>query len=244
MNSESKDGDVLKKPSPWMTKVCDALEKAEGDLPAVPWMQGDWPSWVKRAMQEILKAYVPDARLKPEPAWTPRALGAAFGTKIGVLERAVDENGFLKSEASAAMQQPVSGIAKADTQATEADVAKVAEQMTDQLARIEILKVEVFSSIATAPRTEQLEFLSAYIDAMQRGEQGLDGTNTGTTATPIYIYLVTNWQLLAGKNTAELHKICVQAFSASQVGELKTFQKLCQRIGYKAQKAGRPKKKR
>lgn len=245
MKSNHKKTSPEESPPDWKMALCASFETLEETFPEPHWMKGEWPPWAQKAMQEILKACLPDARLKLGPSWTPRELGAVLGAKAGLLKWLGDENGFVKSKAAGILGNAYANLTKEQKAAADAEGGKLADGMVKYLEAFESVQTGALALGGTAETDEQKEFFGAYVDAMERAEKGLDVGTYGTTATPIYIFLVQNWRSVERVPTvAILHKGCGRYLGAKLVGELKTFQKLCQRIGLKLHSRGRPRNKR
>jgi hypothetical protein len=230
-------------PASWKREMCKLLERLEDSVPMPPWAVGAFPVWVERAMREFLKTLIPDAKFKAHPEWTPRELGALVGTKIGMFQWLLDPNGFAKSQAAAVMDRAVAAMTQQQAQELEAVNKPYEEGMAKQLANREKIASECLALIGTATVQEQAEFLDAYRTAMLRAEKGFDVGSFGTTATPVYVLLILSWQSVERlPSIGALHKACQARLGRDRVGSLKTFEKLCQRIGLKIRGRGRPSK--
>ena len=243
MNSEPKTPDSPDGSTEWKAALCASLDALEENVPEPHWIKGEWPRWVQKAWLEILKSCFPDAKLNPDHGLTPRALGAVLGAKVGLLEWLGDENGFAKSKAAKLLEGASANLTAEQKTEAEAAGAKFLEGIEGYCDAFENAQAGALGLAGTAATDEQSEFFSAYISAMQRGKKGLDVGTYGSTATPIYIFLVMNWQAVERvPSVAILHTACGHHLGAPRVGELKTFQKLCQRIGLKLRPRGRPQK--
>lgn len=245
MKAKPQNDLSVKVPLGWKERILAAFDRLEAPIPEPDFMQGDLPEWAQKAMREVLKALVPEAGFKLSAEVYPSELGALFGAKLGHLHWIEDENGFAKSdtaaklEAFAATQEP--------TSSEECDQLgkKIDAIFEGYVAAMIEVKSEVLDAAASAKHSEQKEFFDAYTKALGRTEKGTELQNIGTTATPIYILLIFLWRHVEKMPSIPVvHQVCIASLGAARVGELKTFQKLCQRIGLKLRAPGRPRKKR
>ncbi len=67
--------------------------------------------------------------------------------------------------------------------------------------------------------------------------------NRSTDATDAYLLMVLNWRRVEKMNRTELHRMLIR-WLGPRAGDLDRTRKLCQRIGFRGGKRGRPKKNR
>jgi hypothetical protein len=87
------------------------------------------------------------------------------------------------------------------------------------------------------------EFLLAYAGAFAQKPSGPGASSFGNTAFEIYNFMLLYWRIIERlKSVHHLHEVLVKVFGPYRAGDLKRTEKICQRIGLRYRKAGRPKK--
>ena len=245
MKSKSKKDQPVEAPVGWKERVMAAFDRLEAPIPEPDFMRGELPEWVQKAMREVLKALVPEAGFKLSAEVYPRELGALFGAKLGHLHWMKDENGFAKSDTAAKLEALAATLAPEKVEQYNQECKKLVAIFVGYIATMIEAKTEVLNAAASAKSSEQKEFFDAYTKALGRTEKGTELSSIGTTATPVYILLAYRWRHVETMpSIPAVHRFCITFLGAGQIGELKTFQKLCQRIGLKLRTPGRPRKKR
>lgn len=212
----------------WYQSCWDELGGHSQAVPQPHWLEGDWPDWVANAGREIAKTFFPVAQLKSDGEMSPRILGGILGHQIAAVnalcETLQDPEPAAKGIAHAL--QPKGGFP--DTFAE--SFAGYFEHMAEVMKRACAGAIE-------ADYAECAEFFSAFADGMKQTPNELERTNTR-----IILTLLIGWRTFVQfPSIRAVHEAFCKGMGVRLVGNLKRFEKMCQRIGFKVRGKGRPK---
>lgn len=223
----------------WLNKLGEEFLKLEPLFPVPNFMPDDeGPKWVRNVERELAATMYPTARLKEELNFTPRRMGSLIGYSCAY--------GVWQMEALEAL---------ADRDESDLDTTKMtAEQMecgenylmrivNDWYPALRRFAKRALCSAVDQTYEDMTEFLLAYSQAFSRKPRTLDLSGIGTSATEIYLFLITYWRLVSVMQSVhQLHQCLIKVYGPYRVGQLKRVEKICQRIELHYRKPGRPKK--
>jgi len=213
-------------------------ELAESENPTRTLLAGalDGPPWVVNAWLELLKAT--GLRLRKDGAQTAADLGALMGRLYGMAALFSDEiePGPESRKELAALEaiQEIRGV----------DVEKAKRVVKDVERYVDVVRATVKRSVLLAldqPYAESFAFLRAFTKAAKMGGDDLSSARGMRRYTKvIWCLLCIRGALHQVGSVGELYRKLKQTKLAKDLGDLKSFEKLCQQLGLKLRPRGRP----
>ena len=194
------------------------------------------PEWVLNAWVECCKVVFPGG-LPAADQWDAKAVGEIFGRLYGL-------------QSVLAGEVPLGP----ETQAAK-DKLKAAAKTKPPLKNAKALKTDVLTKLvathAAIPLATALATSAAYSDALrfQKGlARGLEiksdelaASRTFERHTRTYLALSLSWRACMNcRSLKHIHEQLCAAVGESRIGNFKTFEKVCQKIGLSVRPRGRP----
>lgn len=233
--------------------VADGLRR---QLEALEWVSPDIlqhgtrqpPAWVERAGELVLQAAMPAVVFDRKAPPTVR-LGAALG-------RLNAADAWLNGE----LTLPISPTVEAQCDMALENLeriklppaqARAAQRMVKKLEaclagrpRRRLAIARIVGTIARAPYAQSREFQHAYDRANQLPGDWLAGAWMSREAK-LCVLLAWSWPAWqTAPSVSQLHRFFVRTFTPALVGDLKSFYRLCRKIGFRLRGRGRPRKKK
>jgi len=226
----------------WARTLLDELERFEESRPQFMPAPSDLPEWVQNVLGECMKAIYPKQAFKPGQV-TPAALGLFLGRHYalamifaGELPLGPKAERELEELHHQLKKQPVTA-----EQQQRADL--IAQSMESYGPDSRALVAHAFAKALEQPALEALAFIQAFAKASRMKPDALANEYTMTHSLRLYFVLFQIWRVIeAGhfKSIAALHRTLRQKIPPHQAGNLKSFEKLCQKVGLKLRDPGRP----
>lgn len=228
----------VKQREEWLRRLAEEYEKLDAAMPVkniLPEEAG--PAWVQNLEREVADILFPVANLKEPQSRSPKQMGAILGHQCA-------SGVWMMEWFAAEAQNPkkTDGIKPSAEKIKEGEkiVKGLSEDWYEGLCNLAKLAL---SSCVDQSYEDMKTFLLAYATAFAQKPHSFGVGNIGHSAFPIYVFMLMHWRIVERLNSVrELHEMLVKVFGASQVGELKRIEKICQRIGLHYRKPGRPKK--
>ena len=223
----------------WLQKLIAEFLKLEPLFPEPKLLpDGDYPAWLEKVEREFGNAMFPVARIKEGFDPTPKRLGAFLGHAcangvwlIEQLDDSAEEEATTNGHSTLSDEQLAKGIAF---------YQQINEVWYPALRR---LAKRALCSAVDQCYEDMTAFLKGYSDAFSRKPKSAGLGNLGNSATEIYFVMFFFWRRVdALRSVRDLHRFLIQILGCPRVGDLKRVEKICQRIGLRYRKPGRPKK--
>jgi hypothetical protein len=230
----------------WLKRLRMDLEKTEGLMPKAFWETGgETPKWVQNVERELCLPLFLAAKLRdPNFVITPKRMGAMIGHTC---EKAVclleGFNDFPEEPAEIEPQTLTNEEKKQAEEIAEA-VVKFAKAVDDWYQSMRRLAKLALCSCVDQTYEDMRDFLLGYADGFSRKPKKLKVGDFGSTASEIYLLMVSCWQLIEQmESVREFHEWLILHLGACKVRDQKRIEKICTRMGLHFRKPGRPKKK-
>lgn len=248
----------------WCRDILKGLDEGASGDPATPISDIDaQPRWATRALLEVLQSVCPALRLmdlvkEPMPAVVGAFLGQDVANKWELTEQLAKLGEMVQSDPSfSAKVGKITDLFESNRANPIVDSAVKAGEllvwtMDDLPAELERTEKRVFEAFRAAldqpVRTDAAEFFRGFAHGLATpglGEFGLRPERE-TTTTAIYRTIALHWREIEKlPNLPALEEFLTLRGVKPQLREnRKRLEKLCQRIGLKLGKRGRPKKAR
>jgi len=223
----------------WFVQLLAEHDKTVLLLPKIEGMTVEikTPEWYDRTKWEYIKALCPIGNVTFKPGMTPRRLGLLSGRSC---MHAVWLFEFLAD-------QKKRGCVGTSVEGQSAPNQKN-EQMFTWNANAWFLSMQKFAMIALCSSINQTyedmsDFLLGFSHGFSKKAKALGLDALGNTNSDIYRTMLMHWRTVDQfKSVSELHKFLIQELGERRVRGLKRIEKICQRIGLRFRKSGRPKK--
>ena len=230
----------------WLRRLADELDKLEPLMPFKFLPDGiEYPQWVLNVEREFSLVMLPSAKLKdPDFKLTPKRMGALLGH---ICEMAVWMMEWMSHQTENSDKKDETPLAKNSlAKITEEEWGKglkALDSLADWYNALRRLAKRALCSSVDQTYEDMTDFLLGYSDAFSRKPKTFQVGNIGNPTFEIYVFMLIFWKAIDRLNSVrELHELLVKVFGASRIGDQKRIEKICQRIGLRFRKAGRPKK--
>ena len=219
----------------WLKRLAEEYVKLDAAMPVKNLLPEDeGPAWVQNVEREVAAMMFPEAKLKKQPGLTPKRMGALIGHQCA-------SGVWLMEQLNVAAANPnTNKFSLSPRQIREGK--KMARVLTeDWFEGLRNLAKLALSSCVDQSYEDMREFLLAYAAAFARKPQTVG--DFGHSAFRIYVFMLMNWRLVAQLHSIrEFHEVLDKVFGFDETGDLKRIEKICQRIGLRFRKPGRPKR--
>ncbi|MGA3283428.1 MAG: hypothetical protein ABSD57_03070 [Verrucomicrobiota bacterium] len=220
----------------WLRWLASELEKTEKNFPTETLPDNEYPDWVRNVEREFSAAMLPVAKIKDFNVVTPKNMGALLGHScamaIWLLEWVVEGSKKLEVEVKNCTNEP-------DLKAEKLPAKWRLDKWYRAMCR---LAKNALRSSVDQTYEDMSEFLLGYSNAFARKPQTFKIGDFGNTTFEIYLFLLLYWKSVVQlKSVHDLHQVIVKILGAHRTGDLKRMEKICQRIGLRYRKPGRPK---
>jgi len=204
-----------KKSSDWLQQVARWFEACESELPEPGFLQGEFPDWVQRLLRELIATFCPVAKLKVGPEWTAGEVGALVGHRLAYC--------YVVAE------MPTMDGAPAQTA---------------NFTKSQVVVVQRSLALAAAQSyPDAKQFFTAFAKALNKKPADAEASNFERTSTKVYAALLQIWPSVGTmRSVRELRQALCRHLDADVVGDVKRVEKMCQRLGLRFGRPGRPKK--
>ena len=211
----------------WRRQIARWFDACESKLPEPVFLQGEFPEWVKRLSRELMSTLFPEAKLKVGAEWGTRELGAVIGHQLAYCH-ALDE---LPSVPARRV------FGKLDKK-TRARAMRHIKRFTECRALAVQQSLALVSCQSYADATE---FFTAFAKALNRKPVDADASNFHRTTTRVYWIMLLGWRSVEKlRSVRELQQALCRCLEPYVVGDIKRIEKICQRLGLRLGKPGRP----
>ena len=237
MLEEFMASDPIEQRTAWLRGLTAQYAKLEPVLPLKLYAPDEsTPEWVQNVEREVADAMLPVARLKDESNLSPKRMGALIGHGFAYVTWMME---YLKAETKRLMD-PKTKIPELTPEQT-----RIAENFIKLTTALHRLAKRGLRSALEQPFDDANEFLLGFSQAFSRKPRTNNASDIGTSATQIYFYMFICWRVVESMQSVhQLHHWLVKSFGPYRIGDLKRVEKVCQRIGLRYRKPGRPKKSR
>jgi hypothetical protein len=225
----------------WVETVFDAWERVESERIPPFELLTDCPDWVANVVFELTKEVYPAAKLKKGFVLGAASLGALLGRQYALQAL------FLGEIPLPPEVQRECGALADQVRLTREQRERVENCMNDLATRSK----DAFSGVLTSafslawkqPHDEAMTFVTAFKKAAVIDPDELVTEYWMRQRTRILFVLLAIWPGIQRMSTiAELHR-CLQGASRGwRIVTLKSFEKVCQKVGLRLGRRGRPRK--
>jgi hypothetical protein len=213
----------------WRRRIVRWLNACESKLPEPAFLKGEFPEWVQRLGRELMRTLLPEAKLKVDPEWSARELGAVIGHQLAYCHTLDELPGVPTSRVFRKLDK------------------KTRERAVKQIKRFtECWALSVQRSLALAASQsypETVEFFTAFAKALNRKPTDADASNFHRSTTRIYWIMLLGWRSVERlRSVRELQQGLCRYLDSYVVGDVKRVEKMCQRLGLRFGPRGRPTK--
>jgi hypothetical protein len=231
----------------WLKGLAAELDKIEPLMPFKFLPEGiEYPKWVQNVEREFSLVVLPSARLKdPDFKITPKRMGAVLGH---VCEMAVWMMEWMNHQIENPDQKdgtplPTNSLAKLTEEEWGKGLATL-NSLADWYRALRRQAKRALCSSVDQTYEDMTDFLLGYSDAFSRKPRTFQVGNMGNPTFEIYVFMLIFWKAIDRLDSVrQLHELLVKMFGANRIGDQKRIEKICQRIGLRFRKVGRPKKK-
>ena len=232
---------LVAKNSSKVKKALNSWVEASDKVDSDPLKLDDAPSWVESAWAEVVKVLMPGNRLPTEGEWDLELLGELMGR--------LQAFGKLYSG-----EIPMSPEAKAEADRFEKFAASQ-PQSPERTAREKVLAKDFQTRVNAVqegiPNLMAGAMASSHEDTLkfERGlQRGLNlspdelvSANIFERHTRTYFVLALHWKTwMTCKSLRHVYDLLYQAVGEKNIGTFRTFEKACNKIGFKIRGRGRP----
>jgi len=239
MSENTTEFDFEQHRKKWFARLVGELDRAEKFMPVKFLPDGvEHPQWVENVERELALVLLPAAKLrKANFAITPRRMGALTGHGCGMAVWLVE---WLESIVESS--EKIEGVTLTEVDMQE--VEKFLGGLCDWYQAMRRLAKLALCSCVDQPYEDMTHFLTGFADGFSRKPKTFKGSDMGNPTFEIYRLMIVFWKPIERLNSVrEFHELLVKVFGANRVGDQKRIEKICQRIGLRFGKPGRPKKK-
>jgi hypothetical protein len=237
-----------KEPStPWTERILNELQALEISLPSPGIASADvdsYPDWVVSISKEILSVGMPTVGLKKGMALDARMVGAQAGSiyaRFCRLDELFREPTPAEMTALEKLEQFMATRPEEERSAYHAACAAfdafVGALQSEWPEKFRAILTRAFdSAICDSP-----EDAEAFTGAFHRALVAARKPAPESTAFKVYVQLWLHWKLVESfQSVPQPHRFLAVFIPASELGDRKRLEKLCQRHGLKLRKPGRP----
>jgi hypothetical protein len=219
---------VASKSPKWLLQIVKWIDSCEKKLPEPAFMKGEFPEWVERLARELISTLYPTAKLKVGKAWTAAEVGAMLGHRLAYL------HGIEEHLPESAVGKPFKGLDK-----------KVVKRIRKEMkAFLEAFEVSMGRSLVLASvqsHGESAQFFTAFAKGLSKLPSDAQASNFHRTTTRVYWLMLWGWRSVEKlKSVRELQQGLCKYLEPYVVGDVKRIEKMCQRLGLRFGKPGRP----
>lgn len=229
--------------SEWLREIVAEMSAVEDLLPTPLWLEPDFPPWVQYIAIQVMKAMLPRTQLHQGKTWTAGEVGGILGQQHAFRMWLIDGGAFDETEwekLCADVSKKTESGERELLLAVVAQVGVMREKMVPAFG--EVLK-RALARAVDAPHHESARFFQAFSKGFKNKPADERLSNFGRINTKIFVYMLFTWrQIEKMEHIPEVYGFLRKVFKERQIGEFKTFEKSCQRMGLKLHPPGRPRK--
>jgi hypothetical protein len=231
----------------WVKTILEKLEGLEIDPAAELLLPDSAPAWVVNIYVELCKlSYPRNVLSKAKGKWTSADLGALLGRHyaLGKLVKGEVPLGPKTEAELTSAPVPLQVQAKVDVA-----VAGMFEQALDsQIPASQKLLLEAVALAAEQPYPEALAFFKGLARGAEIKPDEFASAYTLTRTHRIYAGLLVLWPAMGAypdkfPSIAAVYRLFLQRIPEKDLGDFKSFEQACRKIGLKLRGRGRPKSK-
>lgn len=223
----------------WLKRLVAELGKIEPLMPIKFLPDGvEYPQWVLNVEREFSVVMLPAAKLRDaDDKMTPKRMGAVLGHMCAM---AVWMMEWLNAQEEKHKENGQITVTEDDLE----KVQKFCGSLGDWYNAVRRLAKLALCSCVDQTYQDMNDFLLGYADGFSRKPKTFQAGNFGSTTFEIYHCMLIYWRVIEPmESVRQFHEWLVKFFGASKIGNQKRVEKICQRIGLRFRKSGRPKTK-
>lgn len=220
-----------------MKALAEALDRVDAD----PLGLDSAPLWVEKAWMEVLKVVMPSNPMPSSGKVDVELIGEYFG-RLQAFAKLYSGEIPMESEVQAELERAEKVMASQPQSPDKKKRQKLAEK--DLQVRMKAVQKGIpnlMDAVMASSHEDALKFQKGLLRGMTLKQEDLITANVFERHTQTLVVLATYWRSIINcKSLREVHGHLCKAFGEQKIGNFKTFEKLCAKIGLSIRGRGRP----